>query len=141
MSEEEHLTFRDRVKLACLQRCIDAGLTEEEMVHVLNEATHWIRSGQVKNASARWLGPAATSLGYLSLLGVPAAALSTAALGNIAGRTARNVQVGRLPTAEEIKLLDEIATYHRTADEIKARTEENEEERKRRTKPSVRRIL
>lgn len=132
-------TFRDRVKIACLVRCIDAGLDEERMIAAFQAATRRLREGGEKTAG--WLGSTAAQLGYLPLLAIPAAGLSAAALGHIAGNTAKNVEVGRLPTTEEIKLLDEIAAYHRTADEIKRRTEDNEREKKENSKPSVRKMF
>lgn len=137
----EPLTFRDRVKVACLVRCIDAGMDESEMIAVLRDSTQRIKRDGAKAASLNWVRPAASTLGWMAMLGVPAVGLSSAALGNIAGRTAKNIEVGRLPTTEEIKLLDEIAAYRRTTDEIKRRTEENEEDQKRRSKPSVRRMF
>ena len=138
---ERSFTFRDRVKFACLLRCIDAGLDEREMIAMFRDATRRLRSEPMKTAAFGWAAPTLSSLGYLALLGVPAAALGSAALGNIAGRTARNVSIGRLPSPEELKLIDEIATYHRTADEVRARTEDAQAERKRDAKPSVRRLL
>jgi hypothetical protein len=134
-------TFRDRIKIACLARCIDAGLNTDQMVDAFRKATRCVQTGKIKSANAGWLRPTAQGLGYLALLGIPASAFASAALGNIAGNTVKNVEVGRLPTTEEIKLLDEIATYHRTADEVKRRTEENEKQKKLNTKPSVRRLF
>ena len=133
--------FRDRVKIACLVRCIDAGLDEQQMIDVLNAATRRLRTEGVKSAALGWIRPTAATLGWLAMLGIPTVGLSAAALGNIAGRTAKNVEVGRLPTTEEIKLLDEIAAYSRTTDEVQRRTDESEEERKQRSKPSVRRMF
>ena len=138
---EPSLTFRDRVKFACLLRCIDAGLNEQEMIATFRATTHRLRSEPLKTAALGWAGPTLSSLGYLALLGIPGSALGSAALGNIAGRTARNVAIGRLPSPEELKLIDEIAAYHRTADEMRVRTEDAMEERKRTVKPSVRRLL
>jgi len=138
---ERSFTFRERVKFACLLRCIDAGLDEQGMIATLREATCRLRSKSMKTAALGWAAPTLSSLGYLALLGVPASALGSAALGNIAGRTARNVTIGRLPSPEELKLIDEIAAYHRTADEVQARTEDAMTERKRDAKPSVRRLL
>ncbi len=132
-------TFRDRIKIACLVRCIDAGLDEERMIATFRAATHRLRAEEGKTGG--WLGSTAENLGYLPLLALPAAGLSAAALGHIAGNTVKNVEVGRLPTTDEIKLLDEIAAYHRTADEIKRRTEENEREKKENSKPSVRKMF
>lgn len=135
------LTFRDRIKFACLLRCVDAGLDENEMIARLRQATYRIKNEGTKTASLGWIRPAASTLGWLAMLGVPAVGLSAAALGNIAGQTAKNIEVGRLPTTEEIKELDLIATYRRTAEEIERRTKENEEEHKNRSKPSVRRMF
>ena len=138
---EAAFTFRDRVKLACLQRCIEIGLDEAGMIDLFHKATEQARSQSCKSGSLGWVAPTASSLGYLALLGIPGVALGSAALGHIAGGTAKNIEIGRIPSTEEIKLLDEIAAYHRTADEIKRRTEENEEEQKKRSKPSVHRMF
>ena len=111
------------------------------MIEAFRSAARRVRAEGVKSAAVGWLSPAARGLGYLALLGIPAAAFTSAALGNIAGKTVKNIEVGRLPTTDEIKLLDEIAAYRRTADEVKRRTEENEKTKQNNSKPSVRRLF
>lgn len=135
------LTFRDRIKFACLLRCVDAGLDEDEMIAGLRQATYRLKHSGVKTASLGWVRPAASTLGWLAMFGVPAVGLSAAALGNIAGQTTRNIEVGRLPTTDEIKQLDLIATYRLAADEVERRTKENDEEHKNRSRPSARRMF
>lgn len=134
-------TFRDRIKTACLQCCVEAGMDEEEIVNVFRQAISRLKTEGVKTASLGWLSPAAKSVGTLAMLGIPVAAIGSAALGNVAGTTLKNVEIGRVPSTEELKLLDEIAVLKRNADEILRRTEENEKERKTRSKPSVRRLF
>jgi len=140
------LTFRDRIKVACLQSCIDAGLDEEQMIGAFQTATAHIRSGGIKEAGL--VGPPLSilkslgSLGVLGLgLGIPVAGLGAAALGNIGGNAARNIAVGRLPSPDEIKTLDEIAALNRTRDEVHGRLTDAEAEKKRKAKPSVRKMF
>jgi len=142
----DRLTFRDRVKVACLQSCIEAGLDETQMIGVFEAATARLRSGGTKEAAL--VGPPLSilkslgSLGVLGLgLGIPVAGLSAAALGNIGGNAARNIAVGRLPSPAEIKTLDEIAAMNRTRDEIRGRLTDAEAEKKRKAKPSVRKMF
>lgn len=134
-------TFRDRVKTACLGRCIDAGMDEEEIVETFRTAIRFLKSEEGKTAALGWLSPAAKSIGTLAMLGIPVAAISAGAVGNVLGNTFKNVEIGRVPATEELKLLDEIAMLKRNADEIVRRTEEKENERKARSKPSVRRLF
>ena len=133
----ETFTFRDRVKVACLQACIQQGMDEEEMIYAFKTAADHIR--QQKTA----LNPTTTltNLGKLGLVGLPIAALIGAFPGHQMGQMAANVNVGRLPSADEIKLVDETAAYERTKEEIQRRIAAAKEERERRNKPSVRRLL
>ena len=140
------MTFRDRIKVACLQSCIEAGLDEEQMIGTFQAAITYLRSGGIKEAGL--IGPSWSilkslgSLGVLGLgLGLPVAGLGAAALGNIGGNAARNISVGRLPSAEEIKTLDEIAAMNRTRDEIQSRLTDADAEKKRKAKPSVRKMF
>jgi len=134
-------TFRDRIKIACLVRCIDAGLDEDRMIDSLRSAAHRLRTEGAKTATYRWVSPAARTLAYMALLGIPATALTSAAFGNIVGNAAKSIEVGRLPTTREVQLLDEIATYRRTADEVSRRTEENGQANRKNSQPSARRMF
>ena len=138
---QPELTFRDRVKFACLLQCIETGMDEGEMIEAFRSAIDRLKRDGVKTAALGWVSPSAKALGYMAALGLPAVGLGSAALGKLLGQTAKNVQIGRIPTTDELKLLDEIAAYHRTADEINRRTQENEEQNKQKSKPSVRRMF
>ena len=138
---QAQLTFRDRVKFACLLHCTEAGMDENEMIATFQSAIDRLKRDGVKTAALGWVSPSAKALGYMAVLGLPAVGLGSAALGKLLGQTAKNVQIGRIPTTDELKLLDEIAAYNRTADEIKRRTDENEFQRKEKSKPSVRRMF
>lgn len=136
----QQFTFRDRIKLACLGECIEAGMDEQEMINAFRTTVERLKTEGVKTGAFGWLSPAAKSFGTLAMLGLPVAALGSATLGNIAGKTFKNVEIGRIPSIEELKLLDEIAVMQRNADDINRRTEENEIEKKQKSKPSVRSI-
>jgi hypothetical protein len=145
----ETFTSRDRIKVACLQYCINAGLDEYQMTSVMRSAITKIRSGSVKVGSLAGvagatlgLGKGIGSLGLAALLaGIPLAGLGAAALANLGGRAVGNTMVGRLPSPDEIKTLDEITAMNRTADEVRSRAHDAEEERRRKAKPSVRRMF
>ena len=135
----DSLTFRDRVKFACLSACIEAGLDEQQMIDSLQSATRALRSPQYKTALSPTQLLNATGV---AAVGLPfAATLLAAGLGNVAGKAVKNVEVGRLPSTDELKLLDEVAAYDRTTDEINLRLKEQEKERARKAKPSVRQIF
>ena len=138
-------TFKDRVKVACLQHCIQQGLNEEEIIQTLKTATTSMKNEQVKTAL---LGITPSRMYYGGRAGLLGAALLFAGttigsglIGNLAGRTAKNVEVGRLPAAEELQLTDEIAAYDKTNEDIQRRMANDEEERARRNKASVRRLF
>jgi len=146
----ETYSFRDRVKVACLQACIQQGLNEEEMILLFKTAASNLR--MQKDASdgpkpSSWVNAGKSALAaakVLSLLGIatlPVAAVAGAAPAYVAGRTAANMSVGRLPSPEEIKLTDEIAAYDKVKDEVNQRIRSDEEEQKKRNKPSVRRMF
>jgi hypothetical protein len=141
-------TFRDRVKIACLQSCISAGLDEDQMISVFQAATNRVRSGSSSDDTHKTAGTTSEILktlgwlgGGLGLAALAAGAVGSGTLGYVGGKAARNIQVGRLPSPAEIKSLDEIALLNRTAEETRARLADEEEEKKRRAKPSSKRMF
>jgi len=98
-------SFRDLVKVACLQECIQRGMDEAEMIRVLKTAAARLRSE--KAAALPNLGKAGWDIGKLMLLGLPLALVAGAAPGYIGGQALSNINVGRLPAPEDLKLVDE----------------------------------
>lgn len=45
------LTFRDRVKFACLLRCAEAGLSEDEMIEMFQSAIDRLKRDDIKTAA------------------------------------------------------------------------------------------
>ena len=139
-SAESVFTFRDRIKVACIQKCIELGLDEETMIPHLQQAT--LRLRQNKQAgildAGRKLSLNAIMLGGLTL---PVAAVAAAYPAMVAGRTVKDIEVGRLPSVKELQMLDEIAALNRTREEVERRTSDYEEEKNRRSKPSAYRMF
>jgi hypothetical protein len=157
----KQLGFRERVKFACLMRCIEAGLSEEEMTGLLQRKTAELR--RAKQAAAPAAGAAAAgasasviaklknllpssttavSLGFgLPLLGLGGVSLLAAAIGNTAGKTVKSLETGALPDAKDITLFDEAVAYEKAAEEIQRRMAMAEQERKSREKGSARRLF
>jgi hypothetical protein len=140
---DNNLTLRDRMKVACLNCAISAGLNEEEMIHLFTTGAKMLRESQDGDLSKE-----AGVLGTLVGGGVGLAALAAlfgglgiAALGNTVGRTAGDLVAGQSPSGDELRLTDEIASYERNTDEVLARIKDRKAKEALRSKPSVRRMF
>jgi hypothetical protein len=144
-SSPDNLTFRERLKVACLDAAVSAGLTEDQMIEVFASGAAEIRrsgvDGLVREASmckdAGW--PALLAgLAAAGLIGIP---LASALAGRYTGAAAGDIYHGQVPTGDEFRLTDEIALYDKNSREILDRLKDKKEKDARRSKPSVRRMF
>ena len=145
MSDIPQYTNRDRIKFACYSYAVDHGLNDEQMVDLFTKAANNIRATEKTAFWGSWrdteklLG---TGLGIAgaSLL-APHLMAATGHTGYIGGQVIRRVAEGRVPTVNEMHLMDETAEYKRAVEEIRRRVLLNRARRQSEQTPSNRRMF
>lgn len=137
------LTLRDKMKVDCLNFAISQGLSEDDMITLFKSAAAYVQehSAEEITKSAGLLGN--VGLGALGLLaaGPVVASWASSVFGHRAGQAYKNLEIGQLPSADDIKLTDEAALYERNAEEILQRIADRKKKEKLLSKPSVRRMF
>jgi hypothetical protein len=139
------LTLRDKIKIDCLNYAVSQGLSEDEMTTLFTKAAAYVREHGIPKKEAGIATPLPSWMEVVLGLGLVGPPLLTsrlaAGVGNQAGQTLKNMEIGQVPDADEIRLADEIGEYERNADEIMQRIADRKRREKLLSKPSVRRMF
>jgi len=137
----DNLTAKDRVKIACLSSLIERGVPVDRMPDVLESAVRSCKTAGLYDdikkliwGNLRWDNP----WFWAPVVG----ATATTTLGGYQmGNQIRRVELGRIPSAEELELRDATEEYELAADEIRRRMMMNKKNKASKSKASVRRMF
>jgi hypothetical protein len=140
--------FREAVKAACLDYCLDAGLDINDIVSFVSRRTGELRNRVCVRDGIKSAGIVDTGASLLKTVGAGAALMlpisfaGSALVGNVVGKHLGDVaKGGDLPTEDEVSDYDLALAYEREAEEIQRRIALNKRKRDESSRPSSRRLF